>query len=163
MREPQRLKIFYHPATKEVDFKLYDANGEITAEIESLNKWKQKSGSFILNLQGTDWLDDIVKPFAGQPKAVVEMQTTLDDYEDFKSIVEKYNSETTGTHIILNKLTDELPNMRESFDEIKRQGLAFSERLNEAFIKISNIQCKTQTSDNPRNNVYFFHTISPFS
>ena len=90
----QILEMWYHPAKKEVIFKLFRGNAPLTIPRDSnLQKYMRKEkGSFILQNQGPEFFDAIAKMFNSLPEGAIRAITTKEDYIDFQQMVEHYNS-----------------------------------------------------------------------
>ena len=152
MTNPDKLQIVYSPARKSISFSLFQDGRRIPSEQYGfLTRYAiEKKGSFVLNLCGNDFFDDILKPFAGKVSVPVAIRTTRADYEDFKLMVDSYNQNvgTTKTKIELCEFTqnDELPDMSQAFTMVKGCGNEMVTLLDEAYLNIKNIPCQSVNS-----------------
>lgn len=88
------LEMWYHPAKKEVVFKLFQGNAPIAIDSRSAlqHYMRKEKGSFILQNQGKVFFDSIAKVFNAVPNAKIRAITTREDFIDFQQMVEYYNS-----------------------------------------------------------------------
>ena len=150
MANPDTLRITYHPAKRSIYFEVRDGKTPINEiQYETLDKYAlRQKGSFILNLCGNSFFEDILKPFSGKDEVSVSMRTTRLDYEDFKRRVEEYNKISKDTKITLLPLNecDELADMRTAFNAIKEQGENIVSLLDSHWNAIQNIPCMTNNA-----------------
>ena len=90
----QILEMWYHPAKKEVIFKLFRGNAPVAISGNSAlqHYMRQERGSFILQNQKRTFFDDIAKVFSGLPDGTIRAIATKEDFIDFQQMVERYNS-----------------------------------------------------------------------
>ena len=146
MSVPVKMRIEYYPARKSIDFVLYELDGKIVQEKDDkLEKYaKDEKGSFVLNLHGNDFFDDIMHPFFARSSVPVSIKTTRDDYEDFKRLVESYNDKLGNEKIKLCELEkdDELPDMWQVFNNSKKWWKNVLVLLCKAYKEIASIPCE---------------------
>lgn len=118
----QSLKMKYHPAKKEVLFTRLLENGREYAILPSskLGKYMNMKGTFVLQNFGNAFFDDIAEAFDGLDTLQIKVITTKLDYEDFLQMIELYN--LNGHCKLHPTLIAELPNMDETFEQVKRHG-----------------------------------------
>lgn len=118
----QSLKMKYHPAKKEVLFTRLKENGKECAIPPSskLGKYMNMKGTFVLQNFGNAFFDDIADAFDGLDTLQIQMITTKLDYEDFLQMIEVYN--LNGRCKLQPTLIAELPDMDETFEQVKRHG-----------------------------------------
>ncbi len=118
----EMLVMKYHPAKKEVEFKRFQ-NGEETkvSSKSKLQKYMSLKGTFVLQNYGNEFFDDIVYTFSGVKKVDIGVVTTKQDYEDFEQMVEYYNEHSSV--VISTTLLTELPDMEQTFQDVKKCGL----------------------------------------
>lgn len=118
----QVLQMKYHPAKKEVEFRRFQNGQEIPIRNDSrLMHYMKQKGKFILQDHGNDFFDDITNAFDGLKSIDIQVITTGMDYDDFKQMIEFYNEEP-GKCKINTELIAELPNMEQTFNEVKKYG-----------------------------------------
>lgn len=155
MPNPDKLRIEYYPARRDIIFKVFENDIEIEVDREKFNKYSvEQEGKFVLSLQGNDFFDDILRPFAGKDNVNISIKTTRIDYEDFKNRVKKYNLDNNKTRINLNDLEseDELLEMREAFSLIKEQGEKIVTLLDDHYNCIKNIEANGESKSYLLNN-----------
>lgn len=114
----QYLQMKYHPAKKEIEFKRFTEEPEITeiniAEDSILRtNYMNKKGTFVLQHHGRPFFEDIARVFDGEKTVDLRVITTKTDYEDFEQMVKYYN-ESDGGVKITSVLSSELPDMEET-------------------------------------------------
>lgn len=118
----QWLLMKYHPAKKEVEFHRYQGDNEIVIRNDSkLMQYMNKKGKFVLQDHGNSFFNDISSAFDGLKNVEIRVITTKMDYEDFEQMVEYYNEESTGCQFTTTLLA-ELPDMAQTFNEVKKYG-----------------------------------------
>lgn len=118
----QWLLMKYHPAKKEIEFHRYQGDKEIIIRNDSkLKQYMNKKGKFVLQDHGNSFFNDISSAFDGLKKVEIRVITTKMDYEDFEQMVEYYNEESTGCQFTTTLLA-ELPDMAQTFNEVKKYG-----------------------------------------
>ena len=153
MANPNKLHITYHPAKRDILFKVLENENEVKNDYETLKKYSVgEKGKFVLNLYGNDFFNDILKPFRGKDFVEIYLKTTRLDYEDFKQRVNEYNKNKSinDSEIRLLPLPEgeELVDMKTSFNEIKVQGEKIVKLLDSHWNTIQNIKC---TSNNAKD------------
>lgn len=151
MANPNHLRIVYHPARRDISFCLFEDENKVDGKYESLEKYSiYQKGKFVLSLCGNSFFADILKPFAGKDSVNISIRTTKIDYEDFKRRVSEYNAAKSKNDCEINLLpleeSDELLDMKQSFNEIKDQGEKIVELLNEHWNKIQDIHCTSSNA-----------------
>ncbi len=118
----QSLKMKYHPAKKVVLFTRINEDGRENAIPPSskLGKYMEMKGTFVLQNFGNAFFDDIADAFDGLDTLQIKVITTKLDYEDFLQMIELYN--LNGRCKLHPTLIAELPNMDETFEQVKRHG-----------------------------------------
>lgn len=118
----QLLRMKYHPAKKEIEFRRFQNGKEIPIRSDSVlrTKYMNRKGTFVLQDYGNELFDDIAKAFDGLETIDVEAVTTKMDYEDFAQMVEYYNEE--GKCRINATLLAELPDMNETYKRAVEYG-----------------------------------------
>jgi hypothetical protein len=114
-----KLLMKYHPAKKEVDFQHFQ-NGKKVEIGASLSKFVKRKGTFVLQDYGDDLFEAIRKEVSGLKQVEIDVITTRLDYEDFQQMVEHYNK--VGSIRITASLLSELPDMGQTFEEVKKYG-----------------------------------------
>lgn len=118
----QWLLMKYHPAKKEVEFHRFQNDKEIVIRNDSkLRQYMNKKGKFVLQDHGNAFFDDIAKAFDGLKSVEIKVITTKMDYEDFEQMVEYYNEEANNCKFTTTLLA-ELPDMAQTFAEVKKFG-----------------------------------------
>lgn len=117
------LIIGYHPAKKEIQYeRLENGNSVVIRDDSKLAKYINMKGSFVLQNQGTDFFNDIADVFDGLENVALKLRTTKTDYEDFVQMVDYYNNNNIGKCNFSVVLDVELPDMQETFEEVKQWG-----------------------------------------
>lgn len=125
----QYLIMKYHPAKKEVDFRRFQNNKEIVIRNDSrLKSYMNKKGKFVLQDFGNEFFKDIEQAFDGISEVEIKVITTKLDYEDFEQMVEYFNEESHDFKITTTLLA-ELPDMKQTFLEVKEFGYEVSSIL----------------------------------
>lgn len=118
----QWLLMKYHPAKKEVEFHRFQNDKEIAIRDDSkLRRYMNKKGKFVLQDHGNAFFDDIAKAFDGLKSVEIKVISTKMDYEDFEQMVEYYNEETNNCKFTTTLLA-ELPDMTQTYTEVKNFG-----------------------------------------
>lgn len=119
----QLLQMKYHPAKKEVEFRRFQSGEEIPIDSSSrLRKYMNQKGTFIIQNYGKPFFNDIAKAFDGEKKIDIKVITTKIDYDDFCQMVENYNKSNESKCKFSPELVSELPDMNETFEEVKTYG-----------------------------------------
>ena len=120
----QKLVMKYHPAKKEVEFHRFQKDKEVPIRSDScLALYMNKKGNFVLQDQGKEFFDNIAKAFDGLKTVDIDVITTKLDYDDFKEMVEHYNTcDSNGLCSIRPSLVAELPDMKQTFREVMKHG-----------------------------------------
>ena len=143
------LIITYKPARQKISFDILENNNVVQKNYDEFEKYATKN-DFVLNLQGAEFFEDILHPFAGRENVTIKMLTTRLDYEEFKNKVEDFNSKQNSKlpHINLEKLEEkqELLDMKTAFKEIKTQSLKIESILEKYWSDIKNISCNSTTA-----------------
>ena len=117
------LQMKYHAAKKEISFKRFQDDEEIAIFSRgSLSKYVNMRGSFVLQDFGNTFFDDIAKVFDGIKKVEIEAIMTKLDYEDLEQMIESYNQEPKSECVFLPTLLAELPDMKKTYEEVKKFG-----------------------------------------
>lgn len=118
----QVLQMKYHPAKKEVEFHCFKDGEKVEIDKNSrLMYYINLKGRFVLQDYGNTFFDDIVNEFDEPARITIQVITTKMDYEDFQQMVELYNAEKNGSQLETTLLS-ELPDMKETFFEVKKYG-----------------------------------------
>ncbi len=119
----QVLKLKYHPAKKEIEFKRFQSGKEnFIARNSRLQKYMNQKGNFIIQNQGDNFFNDIAKAFDGEKSVKIEVTTTEIDYNDFGKMVENYNNSENCLCHFTHELSSMLPDMSKTFESIERYG-----------------------------------------
>ena len=117
-----KLQMMYQPAKKEVLFRRFQNGKEVKIEETSvLAEYMNKKGKFVLQDQGNIFLENIARCFDGEKTILIEVTTTKNDFEDFKQMIEYFNSESQEMKIDTTFLA-ELPDMDTTYQVIKEHG-----------------------------------------
>lgn len=153
MSNPNRIRIIYHPARKDIKFIVYENENEVNEKFETLEKYSiYGKDRFVLSLVGSEFFEDIIHVFPTKSKVDCSIRTTRLDYEDFKQKVEDFNENYAKPNdkCLINLLeldeTDELVDMKIAFEEIKKQGENIYRLLDKYSLGITNIKCRTENS-----------------
>ena len=113
----------YHPAKKEVEFRRYQNEKEVDIRNDSRVKhYMNLRGEFVLQDHGNEFFEEIANVFDGIREIEIQVITTKKDYEDFLQMVQVYNEEKSGKCKIHTVLQAELPDMKQTFIEVKEYG-----------------------------------------
>lgn len=119
----QYLEMKYHPAKKEVRFRRFENNKEVVMKEESvLEAYMSERGKFILQDKGDKFFDDIAEAFDGEGSVTIDVVTTIEDYGDFENMVKYYNKSKDRKCEIKIFLKNELPSMKDMFEDVKTLG-----------------------------------------
>lgn len=155
MSNPDKLHIIYQPAKRHVDFEIYEGTTIIKKQYEKLTKYSiGKKDSFVLNLCGDDFFDDILYPFSGKDNVKISLRTTRLDYEDFTQQVAEYNGKHPNKiNLLPLDPNDELPDMVATFNLIKEQGEKIISLLDLHWNYIQNISCTSNNTKKYMNTI----------
>ena len=113
----------YHAAKKEVEFKRFQDGEEIAINNSgALSKYMNMKGKFVLQDFGNTFFSDIAKIFDGTKKVEINAIMTKLDYEDLEQMIENYNSNPKSECEFIPTLLAELPDMKKTFEEVKKYG-----------------------------------------
>ena len=113
----------YHPAKKEVEFRRFQNEKEVDIRNDSrLKHYMNLRGEFVLQDHGNEFFEEIANVFDGIREIEIQVITTKKDYEDFLQMVQVYNEEKSGKCKIHTVLQAELPDMKQTFIEVKEYG-----------------------------------------
>lgn len=114
----QVLRMKYHPAKREIEFKCFQNGKEVPIRSDSVLRtdYMNMKGKFILQNYGNELFDDIADAFNGLEDVDIEVTATKMDYDDFVQMVEHYNE--GGKCQIHTTLISELPDMKQTFVEV---------------------------------------------
>jgi len=116
-----KLRMTYHPAKKEVEFKRLSNEKELIIRKDSvLSEYMQKKGKFVLQDFGNQFFKDIFQAFDGQTVIDIEVVTTSTDFEDFSQMVEYFNE--SSSQKVRAKLVKRLPSMEDTYQQIVVHG-----------------------------------------
>lgn len=151
LQNPDRLRIEYYPARRKIRFILFEENmcdENPEQEFPSLAKYIIERPDFTLCLCGSEFFDDILKPFAGKSTVPVSIKTTRIDYEDFKLMVDSYNELDNKAKIVLEEPCEAefLSDMFDTFEALKNYGKQMCSRLERAQQNVRNIECSSLSS-----------------
>ena len=117
------LQIKYHAAKKEVSFKRFQDGEEIAINVGgALSKYVNMKGKFVLQDFGNTFFMDIAKVFDGIKNVDIAAIMTKLDYEDLEQMIENYNQDPKRECTFLPTLFAELPDMKETYEEVKKFG-----------------------------------------
>lgn len=117
------LQMKYHAAKKEISFKRFQDGEEIAIKSRgALSKYVNMRGKFVLQDFGNTFFRDIAKVFDGIKKVEIEAIMTKLDYEDLEQMIENYNQEPNSECAFLPTLLAELPDMKKTYEEVKKFG-----------------------------------------
>lgn len=117
------LQMKYHAAKKEISFKRFQDDEEIAIKIGgALSKYVNMKGKFVLQDFGNTFFKDISKVFDGIKKVEIHAVMTSLDYEDLVQMIENYNNDPNRECTFLPTLLAELPDMKQTFEEVKKFG-----------------------------------------
>lgn len=117
------LQMKYHAAKKEISFKRFQDGEEIVIKTGgALSKYVNMKGKFILQDFGNSFFRDIAKVFDGIKKVEIQAIMTKLDYEDLEQMVENYNQEPKRECTFLPTFLAELPDMKTTYEEVKKFG-----------------------------------------
>ena len=113
----------YHPAKKEVEFRRFQNEKEVDIRNDSrLKHYMNLRGEFVLQDHGNEFFEEIANVFDGIREIEIQVITTKKDYEDFLQMVQVYNEEKSWKCKIHTVLQAELPDMKQTFIEVKEYG-----------------------------------------
>lgn len=117
------LQMKYHAAKKEISFRRFQ-DGEEIAIISNgaLSKYVKMKGKFVLQDFGNAFFSDIAKVFDGIKKVEIEAIMTKLDYEDLEQMIENYNQQPKKECTFSTTLLAELPDMKTTYEEVKKFG-----------------------------------------
>lgn len=117
------LQMKYHAAKKEISFKRFQDGEEIEIKVGgALSKYINRRGSFILQDYGNSFFEDIAKVFDGIKQVEIQAIMTKLDYEDLEQMIENYNNDPKRECIFSPTLLAELPDMKKTYEEVKKFG-----------------------------------------
>ena len=117
------LQMKYHAAKKEISFKRFQDGTEIAIKSGgALSKYVNMRGKFVLQDFGNTFFGDIAKVFHGIRKVEIEAIMTKLDYEDLELMIENYNQEPKSECTFFPTLLAELPDMKTTYEEVKKFG-----------------------------------------
>ena len=117
------LQMKYHAAKKEVGFKRFQDGEEIAIKAGgALSKYVNMKGKFVLQDFGNTFFMDIAKVFDGIKNVEIEAIMTRLDYEDLEQMIENYNQDPKSECSFLPTLLVELPDMKKTYEEVKKFG-----------------------------------------
>ena len=117
------LRMKYHAAKKEISFKRFQDDEEIAIKAGgALSKYVNMKGKFILQDFGNTFFKDIARVFDGISNVNIEAIMTKLDYEDFEQMVENYNQEPDKECTFHPTLFAELPDMKKTYEEVRKFG-----------------------------------------
>ncbi len=117
------LQMKYHAAKKEVNFKRFQDGEEIAIKSGgALSKYVNLKGKFVLQDFGNTFFTDIAKVFDGIKNVEIEAIMTRLDYEDLEQMIENYNQDPKSECSFLPTLLAELPDMKKTYEEVKKFG-----------------------------------------
>lgn len=117
------LRMKYHAAKKEVSFKRFQDGEEIAIKPGgALSKYINMKGRFVLQDFGNTFFMDIAKVFDGIKNVEIDAIMTKLDYEDFEQMIENYNQDLKSECTFLPTLLAELPDMKKTYEEVKKFG-----------------------------------------
>lgn len=124
------LRMKYHAAKKEISFKRFQDGEEIPIKSGGvLSRYINMRGNFVLQYWGNTFFKDIAKVFDGIKNVEIEAIMTKSDYEDLVRMIENYNNEQDRECTFSYKLSAELPDMKEIFEDVKKFGEMAIDRL----------------------------------
>ena len=119
----QVLYMKYHPAKKEIEFRRFQSGEKVKIKKGSkLRTYMNQRGTFVLQNYGRQFFDDIAEVFDGEKKIDIKVMTTAIDYDDFCQMIENYNESNECKCQFSPELVCELPDMNQTFEEVKRYG-----------------------------------------
>lgn len=117
------LQMRYHAAKKEVSFKRFQDGEEIAIKAGgALSKYVNMKGKFVLQDFGNTFFMDIAKVFDGIKNVEIDAIMTRLDYEDLEQMIENYNQNPKSECTFLPTLLAELPDMKKTYEEVKKFG-----------------------------------------
>lgn len=140
----QKLRLTYHPAKKEIDFKRFGADGSRIAirDDSVLFPYMQEKGKFILQDHGDRFFQDIATAFDGEESVHIEAVMTKSDFEDLQQMIEHYNEENDVK--INATLLAELPDMNAACEAVKHHGEKAIGILTKHRARFYDIETKTE-------------------
>ena len=77
MSNPNRIRIIYHPARKDIKFIVYENENEVNEKFETLEKYSiYGKDRFVLSLVGSEFFEDIIHVFPTKSKVDCSIRTT---------------------------------------------------------------------------------------
>ena len=149
MANPNKLEIIYQPAQKSIDFKLYK-NDELLSDGSNYSKLtkysrEENKGKFVLQMQGQDFLDDILSPFSASINPVyIDFVTTEIESYDFEELVDDYNIKHNNRISLVKPASKVLPGMDACASFINEYGRAISLNLRDLCEKLINLDKKNK-------------------
>lgn len=117
------LQMKYHAAKKEVSFRRFQDGEEIAIKAGgALAKYVNMKGKFVLQDYGNIFFNDIAKVFDGIKTVEIQAIMTKLDYEDLEQMIENYNQEPKRECTFLPTLLAELPDMKRTYEEVRKFG-----------------------------------------
>ena len=153
MANPNRLKIIYQPAQKSVEFELYK-NDEFLSDgskYSGLNRYSndENKGKFVLQLQGPNFIDDILSPFSPSINPVyIDMVTTKIEMDDFEEMVDDYNTKNKNRIKLLKPASKVLPGMKDCSIFLDEYARVILKNLRELINNLKKINVKGETAKN---------------
>lgn len=117
------LQMKYHAAKKEISFRRFQDDEEIAIKSGgALSKYTNLKGKFVLQDFGNTFFKDISKVFDGISSVEIQAIMTSLDYEDLVQMIENYNQDPKSECTFLPTLLAELPDMKSTYEAVKRFG-----------------------------------------
>ncbi|MBP3803428.1 MAG: dynamin family protein [Oribacterium sp.] len=117
------LQMKYHAAKKEISFRRFQDDEEIVIKAGgALSKYVNMKGKFVLQDFGNTFFRDIARVFDGVSKVEIDAIMTKLDYEDLEQMIENYNQDPQNECTFIPRLYSELPDMKTSYEEVRKFG-----------------------------------------
>lgn len=117
------LQMKYHAAKKEISFRRFQDDEEIAIKSGgALSKYTNMKGKFVLQDFGNTFFRDISKVFDGISSVEIQAIMTSLDYEDLVQMIENYNQDPKSECTFLPTLLAELPDMKSTYEAVKKFG-----------------------------------------
>lgn len=117
------LQMKYHAAKKEISFKRFQDGEEVAIKVGgALSKYVNMKGKFVLQDFGNTFFMDIAKVFDGIKQVEIQAIMTNLDYEDLVQMIENYNQDPKRECTFLVTKSAELPDMKKTYEEVKKFG-----------------------------------------